>query len=95
MIPRFFLAVALVLSQPLSAQDIVVLGEVHDNPEAHQGQARVVLEMAPTAVVFEMLTDTQAQRANAERSRINDIWNEGNWPHYSLYAPILKLSVTR
>ena len=38
------------LSQP--AADIVILGEVHDNPDAHLGLAAVLEELQPTAVVF-------------------------------------------
>lgn len=80
----------LTLTSPMFAQaaDIVVLGEVHDSLEAHKGQAEFLLKTPPTAVVFEMLTPDQAQRANDDRAQIESIWDEGNWPDFSLYAPI-------
>lgn len=70
--------------------DIVLLGEVHDNPDAHLAQAARLADLKPTAVVFEMLTQAQAQQAAEDPARIPDIWAEGDWPDYALYAPIFE-----
>ncbi|MEJ2019704.1 MAG: ChaN family lipoprotein, partial [Maritimibacter sp.] len=48
------------------AADVVVLGEQHDNPAHHLVQAEAVAELAPKALVFEMLTEAQAERAVPE-----------------------------
>ena len=68
--------------------DIVILGEVHDNPDAHFGQARALETLQPTAVVFEMLTADDALRADQDRDQIPAIWDSSGWPDYALYAPI-------
>ncbi|WP_421904441.1 ChaN family lipoprotein [Mameliella sp.] len=74
------------LADPVA--DIVILGEVHDNPDAHIGQAQALDALKPTAVVFEMLTAEDALRTNQDRDLIPEIWDNGGWPDYSLYAPI-------
>ena len=68
--------------------DIVILGEVHDNRDAHLGQAAELRALAPTAVVFEMLTPEEARTADADRAEIPRIWAASNWPDYALYAPV-------
>ncbi|MDA7429301.1 ChaN family lipoprotein [Primorskyibacter aestuariivivens] len=40
--------------------DVVILGELHDNPGHHARQAALIREIAPRAVVFEMLTPDEA-----------------------------------
>jgi uncharacterized iron-regulated protein len=52
----------------LPAAEVVVLGEVHDNPVHHLNQARAVRAIRPAALVWEMLTREQAARMPAERS---------------------------
>ncbi len=81
-----FCLAAPALAQP--AADIVILGEVHDNPDAHRGQARAIADLRPTAVVFEMLTAEDAARADADRSRLPDAWEASGWGNFALYAPI-------
>lgn len=72
------------------AADIVILGEVHDNPDHHRNQAAWIAQVAPTAVVFEMLTPDQAaivRGAGAvDPERIG--WSESGWPDFALYAPV-------
>ncbi|MEX1234821.1 MAG: ChaN family lipoprotein [Roseovarius sp.] len=83
------------LAMPALAQpdaDIVVLGEVHDNADAHLGQAAMLDALQPTAVVFEMLSPEDARRIDAERHLAEVIWDAGNWPDYALYAPIFDAS---
>lgn len=85
----FFLALALPATANPSA-DIVVLGEVHDNPDAHRGQAAALRELRPTAVVFEMLTAEEATRADADRSQIAAAWEASGWRDFPIYAPIFE-----
>lgn len=74
------------LAQPVA--DIVILGEVHDNPDAHLGQASVLQDLRPTAIVFEMLTAEDAARADTDRSLIAEAWEASGWRDFPIYAPI-------
>ncbi|MEJ2001347.1 MAG: ChaN family lipoprotein [Maritimibacter sp.] len=76
------------------AADVVVLGEQHDNPAHHLVQAEAVAELAPKALVFEMLTEAQAERAVPEL-RADAValgkaldWAGSGWPDFEMYAPI-------
>ncbi|MEB8385665.1 ChaN family lipoprotein [Rhodobacteraceae bacterium KMM 6894] len=74
------------LAQPVA--DIVILGEVHDNPDAHLGQALVLKSLQPSAVVFEMLTAEDAARADTDRTVIAEAWEASGWRDFPIYAPI-------
>lgn len=85
----FFLALALAaIADP--AAEIVILGEVHDNRDAHLGQAAALRELRPTAVVFEMLTAKEAARADADRSQIAAAWEASGWRDFPMYEPIFE-----
>ena len=75
-----------VMAQP--AAEIVILGEVHDNPDAHLGQAEYMRALKPKAVVFEMMTAAEAERADADRSVIEQAWTASGWNDFEIYAPI-------
>jgi len=85
---------ALTMSCAAMAQDIVVIGEVHDNPGHHQAQARLVAEIAPTAMVFEMLTSEQANLITPEllgdkqAMALTLDWEQSGWPDFALYYPV-------
>ena len=84
-------ALLLALALPAMANpaaDIVLLGEVHDNPDAHLGQAAALRDLRPTAVVFEMLTAEEAARADADRNQIAAAWDASGWRDFPIYAPI-------
>ncbi len=71
--------------------DVIFLGEIHDNPASHLGQAAQITQIKPTAVVFEMLTEAQAAAANA--AALEDIaaatnWADSGWPDFDIYEPI-------
>ena len=74
----------------------MVVGEVHDNPLHHEGQAAVVRALAPTAVVLEMLTPDQAARWDpalaADPDVLDDVlgWSEAGWPDVDLYLPLFE-----
>lgn len=78
----------------LPPADIVILGEVHDNPWHHENQAAAVAARQPAALVFEMLTPEQADRvspdlmSDAEALRATLDWDESGWPDFAMYAPI-------
>lgn len=77
----------------LPVVDVVVLGEVHDNPDHHRNQARALRGIAPAALVFEMLqqahvdalpddlTDMAAVEAATE-------WEARGWPDFAMYHPL-------
>lgn len=74
---------------------IVLLGEVHDNPAHHETQASAVAAITPSALVFEMLTPEQAEIAN-KMERDDPVamaealdWTHSSWPDFALYYPIL------
>lgn len=56
-------AMVLILSGPgaradsLPEADVYFIGERHDNPHHHETQARLITQIAPSAVVFEMIPD--------------------------------------
>ncbi|MBQ0751826.1 MAG: ChaN family lipoprotein [Roseovarius sp.] len=82
------------LTSPALAQDVMILGEVHDNPAHHAEQAARVAQAQPKAVVFEMLTAEQAARATPDVRGDKDAleaalgWAESGWPDFSMYYPI-------
>lgn len=85
-------------AQSLPPADIYVLGEVHDNPTHHAEQARLVAEIAPRAVVFEQLTDEQADRIDPDTPRDPQVldrlldWSDSGWPDIAFYVPIMAAS---
>lgn len=78
----------------LPQAEIVILGEVHDNPLHHQHQATAVSAIRPAALVFEMITPEQAARVrdaprdDAEAMEAALGWNGSGWPDYAMYHPI-------
>lgn len=74
---------------------VVVLGEVHDNPQHHLNQARAVAALRPAAVVWEMLTPEQAARMPEDRAGPGAVaaalgWAGTGWPDFALYFPIVE-----
>ncbi|NBQ50902.1 MAG: hypothetical protein EBU35_09745, partial [Marivivens sp.] len=94
---RTALALMLWMAAPAVAQDIRVLGEVHDNPLHHIEQANQIAAIAPSAIVFEMLTPDQAALVNANDRNDPNLgtiigWEEAGWPDFAIYAPIFTSS---
>ncbi len=73
---------------------VVIIGEVHDNPTHHAVQAALVSHIQPRAIVFEMLTGTQAAavtpQTRADEQSLGDAldWAGSGWPDFSFYYPI-------
>lgn len=83
----------------LPAADVVIVGEVHDNPVHHQNQAFAVAAISPTALVFEMLTPDQAARVTAANRADPGLgallgWEAEGWPDFAMYQPIFTASPT-
>lgn len=78
---------------PVDAQ-IVILGEIHDNPSHHAEQARLVADLGPRAVVWEMLGAAQlaqadgVDRADAVAFGAALGWEAAGWPDFAMYHPI-------
>ncbi len=88
-------AVALALDTRATTADVVVLGEVHDNPHHHLAQAEWIGAIAPAAVVFEMLGEEQAEQVNAGWDDLDALgarleWEASGWPSFDIYAPIFE-----
>ena len=72
--------------------EVVLLGEVHDNPAHHAAQARALAALRPTAVVWEMLSPEAASRVDpalgpeALGARLG--WEAAGWPDFAMYAPL-------
>lgn len=78
----------------LPPADVVILGEVHDNPLHHAHQAQAVAALRPRALVFEMLTPEQAARATpdlrGDPAALSAAlgWAGSGWPDFAMYYPI-------
>jgi uncharacterized iron-regulated protein len=73
--------------------DVVILGELHDNPTHHTHQARAVTALAPKALVFEMLTPEATAKMPATLPDAETLgallgWEAAGWPDFSMYYPI-------
>ena len=88
--------ISLAALSDLPPADVVFLGEIHDNPLHHKGQARAVAAIHPPAVVFEMLSPTQAARITPALLRDRDAlqqalgWNASGWPDFAIYYPVFQ-----
>jgi uncharacterized iron-regulated protein len=87
-------AAAMAAPATLEEAQVVFLGEQHDNAAHHARQAEIVADIAPEALVFEMLTAEQAGRATPD-VRTSEAaleaaigWNGTGWPPFSMYYPI-------
>ncbi|PWK59340.1 putative iron-regulated protein [Roseicyclus mahoneyensis] len=73
---------------------IVILGEVHDNPGHHAVQAEVMAGLGPSAIVFEMISAEGAARVTPDVAtdpvRLADLldWANSGWPDFAFYAPL-------
>jgi uncharacterized iron-regulated protein len=73
---------------------IVILGEVHDNPGHHARQAALLDGLSPKALVFEMISAEEARLVTPERAADPQAlatvldWPNSGWPDFTLYAPL-------
>ncbi len=84
------------VADALIGADVIILGEVHDNPRHHQVQAGLVEALQPRALVWEMITQAQAEGLTTQNLQDPDAiaraldWQASGWPEFSLYAPVFK-----
>lgn len=82
--------------QTLPGADVVVIGELHDNPHHHANQVAAAASIAPAALVFEMITPELAERvAQIDRSDADALsqalsWEARGWPDFDMYHPIFE-----
>jgi uncharacterized iron-regulated protein len=79
----------------LPLAEVVILGEVHDNPHHHAAQAQALAALRPAAVVWEMLTPAQAARLPRDLSDPEAVaaavdWAGSGWPDFSMYHPLFQ-----
>lgn len=73
---------------------VIVLGEVHDNPDHHLVQAEWLRRYPPAALVVEMLTPEQVGAADGVDRRDGAAlgrafgWEAAGWPDFAIYAPV-------
>ncbi|MCK0126386.1 ChaN family lipoprotein [Gelidibacter sp. F2691] len=72
----------------LKAADVVIVGEVHDNPSHHATQAQIVQELRPAALVVEMLSQTDVDELSQDAKAFAPRWDELGWPDFQMYLPI-------
>ena len=74
--------------------EIVILGELHDNPAHHRNQASIIRDLQPDALVFEMIEPSVALsvtgdlREDREALERTLAWEESGWPDFGMYFPI-------
>lgn len=78
----------------LPAVDVMILGEIHDNPAHHANQAAALRHLQPRVIVFEMLTEDQAaivtpglRRDEAALAAALN-WQASGWPDFAFYYPL-------
>ena len=84
------------LVSALAESQIVVLGEVHDNPIHHARQARLVGALHPAGIAFEMVPRASEEGVQVflaqggARDQIGPAigWERLGWPDWPMYAPI-------
>ncbi|HET8538696.1 MAG TPA: ChaN family lipoprotein [Anaeromyxobacter sp.] len=92
------------LARAVEAADLVLLGEVHDNPDHHVLQARLVRTIVGSgrrpALALEMLAsdlqpalDVARTRMPREPEQLAAVWKQGGWPDFELYRPVLAAGI--
>ena len=90
------------LIERLADADVVVLGEVHDNPAHHAGQAEIIAGVGPDALAFEMVPpEAEAMIARLREDEAPAAvlgaameWEQRGWPDFRMYAPIFAAAPT-
>jgi uncharacterized iron-regulated protein len=88
------------LAGAAAGADVVILGEVHDNPRHHAFQEEAIETVSPSAIVFEMLTPAEAARVTPELAAQPEAleeelaWSDSGWPDFAMYYPLLAKAET-
>ncbi|MEM8698823.1 MAG: ChaN family lipoprotein [Pseudomonadota bacterium] len=86
------------LGARLSAADVAILGEIHDNPRHHTRQAEMVAAIEPAGLALEMVPEASEEGIavfldqGGGRGEIGPAigWNRLGWPDWALYRPIFE-----
>lgn len=86
------------LVERLAGADVVLLGEVHDNPDAHLAQGSLVRLLNPGALAVEMIRIADETALNAYLADGGDPagigaevdWANSGWPDWEIYAPVFR-----
>ncbi len=94
--------------EALSKADFVLLGEIHNNPDHHRLQARIIKSLVASgrhpAIVFEMIpTSLQAKLdryladGHGDASKLGKLlrWRERGWPDWAIYQPIAEVALAK
>jgi uncharacterized iron-regulated protein len=79
-----------------TSADVVILGEIHDNPAHHLFQAEAIRSLDPSAVVFEMFGPDGAEALAGvdltDAAAVDQAlgWEDSGWPEFGMYAPIFE-----
>ena len=82
----------------IAGSDVVLLGEVHDNPDAHLAQGALVRLLEPRALAVEMIPTSAEDGLNAYLSEDGDPsgigpeidWEDSGWPDWEIYEPVFR-----
>ena len=90
------------LAKRLDRADVVVLGELHDNPDHHLAQAWLVDRLAPEGLAFEMIPQASEEgivvflAGGGDPADIGPAigWERIGWPDWDIYRPIFEAAGT-
>ncbi len=95
------------LENALANARFVLLGEIHDNPDHHRLQARLIDALVSKgrrpAVVFEMIPanlqpelDRHVEGGASEAGKLGKTlrWEERGWPDWAIYQPIAEAALS-
>ncbi len=68
--------------------DVVILGEIHDNPAHHDTQTVYINALSPKAVVFEMLSPAEADAITSDISALS----QAEWSNIEDYRAVISAS---
>ena len=82
----------------VAGADFVAIGELHDNPDHHRMQAKLVAALAPAGLAFEMIPQIKEEAVNrlradgVSRAELGEAleWEASGWPAWRHYAPIFE-----
>ena len=86
------------LAARIAGSDVMLLGEVHDNADAHLAQGALVRLLQPRALAVEMIQTSDEDALNAFLAdggspagigpQID--WDDSGWPDWEIYEPVFR-----
>ncbi|MEM9063679.1 MAG: ChaN family lipoprotein [Pseudomonadota bacterium] len=86
------------LVEALAEADVALLGEVHDNADAHMAQGALVRLLQPVGLAVEMIPTAREADLNAYLANGGEpvgigkavSWDSLGWPAWEIYRPVFK-----